>query len=112
MIARIWHGWTTPGNADAYQRLLQQEILPGIRERNPGGLRSIDVLRRPDGDAVEFVTVMRFESLDDIRQFVGDDVEKAYVPAPARELLSHFESRAQHYEIRHSIDGIPASSED
>ena len=30
MIARIWHGYTTPENADAYQHLLQTEILPAI----------------------------------------------------------------------------------
>lgn len=102
MIARIWHGWTTPGKADAYQRLLETEVLPGILAKEIAGLRSIDVLRRADGDEIEFVTVMRFESLADIREFVGDDAEKAYVPPAARELLSHFESRAQHYEVRHS----------
>lgn len=102
MIARVWHGWTTPGNADAYQRLLEQEVLPGILAKGIAGLQSIDVLRREDGDAVEFMTLMRFDSLDDIRRFVGEDAERAYVPAAARELLSHFEDRAQHYEIRHS----------
>jgi len=32
MIARIWHGWTTPENADAYASLLRTEVLPGIAE--------------------------------------------------------------------------------
>ena len=102
MIARVWHGWTTPGNADAYQRLLERDVLPGILGKGIAGLRSIDVLRREDGDEVEFMTLMRFESLDDILGFVGEDAEKAYVPAGARELLAHFEDRAQHYEIRHT----------
>jgi hypothetical protein len=30
MIARIWRGWTTPENADAHQRIVSQEVLPGI----------------------------------------------------------------------------------
>ena len=30
MIGRIWHGWTTQANADAYEALLKREILPGI----------------------------------------------------------------------------------
>ena len=27
MISRIWHGWTTPENADAYEQLLRHEII-------------------------------------------------------------------------------------
>jgi hypothetical protein len=30
MIARLWHGWTTPENADVYENLLKTEIFPGI----------------------------------------------------------------------------------
>jgi len=33
MIGRIWHGWTTPANADAYEALLKSEIFVGIRDR-------------------------------------------------------------------------------
>jgi antibiotic biosynthesis monooxygenase (ABM) superfamily enzyme len=104
MIARIWHGWTAPDNADAYQRLLETEVLPGIVAMKVAGFLGVEVLRRDVGDEVEFVTFMRFESLDDIRRFAGDDPEKAYVPDAARALLAHFDERSQHYEIRHVVD--------
>ena len=30
MIARVWHGWTSRQNADAYERHLRTKVLPGI----------------------------------------------------------------------------------
>ena len=56
MISRIWHGWTTPANADAYEQLLRSEIFAGILGRGIAGFRRIQLLRRPAGDGVEFVT--------------------------------------------------------
>lgn len=46
MISRIWHGWTTPENADAYEALLKSEIFIGIRNRGIAGFRGIQLLRR------------------------------------------------------------------
>lgn len=100
MIERIWHGWTTRGNADAYERLLRGRIVPAIVGRGIGGLHCIDLLRREAGEEVEFVTVMRFESTAAVRAFAGDDHEKAVVPAEARALLARFDERAAHYEVR------------
>lgn len=103
MIARIWHGWTTPEQADAYERLLREEIIPGIEAKGVRGYRGIEVLRRPleDTNEVEFVTMMRFDSLDAVRKFVGDDYEHAYVPEKARNVLKRFDDRTIHFEIRH-----------
>lgn len=41
MMGRIWHGWTTPSNADAYESLLKSEIFIGIRDRQIDGYRGI-----------------------------------------------------------------------
>jgi heme-degrading monooxygenase HmoA len=100
MICRIWHGWTTPGNADAYERLLRSEIFQGIAARRIPGYHGIELLRRPAGDSVEFVTVMWFESLDAVRAFAGADYEVAVVPPAARALLERFDARSAHYEVR------------
>lgn len=105
MIARIWHGWTTPPNADAYETLLTTEILPGIAAKQLPGYRGPHVLRRPDGHEVEFVTILWFESLDGIRALAGDDHEAAYVPPKARALLARFDARSQHYDVRLPPDG-------
>jgi len=104
MIERAWHGWTTAANADTYERLLKEEIFPGIAAKQIPGYLGIRLLRRalPDGD-VEFVTIMSFESLTAVRAFGGDDYEKAYVPAKTRAVLARFEERSQHYELREDL---------
>jgi len=100
MIGRIWHGWTTPQNADVYEGLLKEEIFTGIANRKIEGYRGIQLLRRDVGSEVEFVTIMWFDSLDSVRAFAGEDYEQAVVPPKARAVLSHFDARSQHYEIR------------
>ncbi len=100
MINRIWHGWTTQRNADAYEKLFKEEIFIGIQSRHIQGFKNIQLLRRDAGEEVEFVTIMLFDSLDAVREFAGEDYEVAVVPPKARELLSHFYERSQHYDVR------------
>lgn len=98
MIARVWRGWASPENAPAYERLVSTEVLPGIARRGIHGYRGAYLLRRDVGDEVEFSTILLFDSLDALREFGGDDYEKAYVPPPAREVLSRFDETSAHYE--------------
>ena len=100
MIARIWHGWTSPSNADLYESLLKSEIFIGIQDRRISGYKGIQLLRRKVGDEVEFVTIMWFDLIDTVRAFAGEDFELAVVPPKARALLSRFDARSQHYEVR------------
>src|SRR5512147_2016340 len=100
MIVRIWHGWTSPDNADTYEALLKEEIFVGIENRRTPGFNGIQLLRRAAGAEVEFVTIMRFDSLAAVREFAGDDYEVAVVPPKARAVLTRFDERSQHYEVR------------
>jgi heme-degrading monooxygenase HmoA len=103
MISRIWHGWITPKNAGIYENLLKTEIFPGIASKNVSGYRGIQLFRRPLDSEIEFITIMWFESWDAVKQFAGEDYEKAYVPPKARNVLSRYDDRSQHYEIRENI---------
>ena len=106
MITRIWHGWTGKDQADAYERLLAQEIGPGIAARGIDGVGGPQVLRRDGGDGdVEFVTVMTFSGWAAVAAFAGTDPEAAVVPAAARRLLKRFDQRSQHYEVVLDEDG-------
>lgn len=105
MISRVWHGWTTPANADAYEALLQNEIFAGIQRRQIAGYRGIHLLRRDVGDEVEFITIMWFDSLQAVRTFAGEDYEVAVVPPEARALLSRFDERSQHYQVKTKVGG-------
>jgi heme-degrading monooxygenase HmoA len=100
VISRIWHGYTAPGDADTYEQLLRDEIFTGIADRNIEGFREIQLFRRSTDGEVEFVTVMWFDSLDAVRTFAGSDYELAVVPPAARAVLSRFDERSQHYEVR------------
>jgi len=110
MIARVWHGWTTPENADAYQELLEQVVFPGIAAKAVRGYLGIELFRRPRGDSgeVEFLTIMRFDSLESVRDFAGADFETAYVPDAARKLLARFDTRSAHYEVLERISYSPS----
>jgi heme-degrading monooxygenase HmoA len=100
MISRIWRGWTSRQNADAYESLLKAEIFTGIIERGITGFQGIDLLRRELEEEVEFATIMWFDSVLAVRTFAGEDYERAVVPAKARLLLKRFDERAAHYEVR------------
>lgn len=112
MIKRIWHGWTTPDDADRYEALLRAEIFPGIAGKGVDGYRGVELLRRdarrpdgaPGGDGevgeVEFVTIMTFDSMDAVAEFAGADPGAAYVPPAARQVLARFDERVRHYEVR------------
>lgn len=100
MIKRVWHGWTTPGNADAYEALLHESVFPGIEAKAIPGYRGIELLRRDLGHEVEFATVMTFDSLASVVAFQGEDHERAYVPEEARKVLRRWDQRSAHYELR------------
>jgi hypothetical protein len=104
MIGRIWHGWTTDANAEVYEKLLLTEIFPGIAAKGVAGYRGLQLFRRPLGpDEVEFLTILFFDSWEAVKEFAGEDYETAYVPLKAREVLSRFDDRSQHYEIRERL---------
>ena len=97
MIVRIWRGWTTRADAQAYESLLRDEIFPGIAARGIKGYRGIRLLRRDEAGEAEFMTVMRFDSLRDVRDFAGQNYERAVVPPKAQALLARCDERATHY---------------
>jgi heme-degrading monooxygenase HmoA len=99
MICRLWRGWTSPGNADAYERIVLGEVIPGIEARNIPGFRHIDLMKRELADEVEFQTLMWFDSLDAIKAFAADDYSVSHVPPQARAVLQRFDDRASHYEV-------------
>ncbi|MBG0860135.1 MAG: antibiotic biosynthesis monooxygenase [Bacteroidales bacterium] len=99
MISRIWHGYTTKGNADTYQKLLKSEIFIGIHNRNIQGYKGIQLLRRELESETEFITIMWFDSIAAVKEFAGDDFEVAVVPDKAQKVLSHYDKKSQHYNV-------------
>jgi heme-degrading monooxygenase HmoA len=99
MICRVWRGWTTKENAEAYERIVRGQVIPGIEARRIPGFRSIDLVRRERDRDVEFMTLMWFDSLEAVKAFMGDDYEVAHVPAEAQAVLADFDGRSAHYQV-------------
>src|SRR5215216_4901008 len=102
MIKRIWHGWTTNQNAEAYEALLRHEVFLNIANRKINGFRGIELLKRELGEEVEFVTIMSFDNLESIVEFAGKNYETAVVPEQAQRLLSRYDGISQHYDLLHN----------
>ena len=98
MVARLWHGYApTQEHADAYEAMLKPELLPGISAKK--GYLGSHLMRRSVGGEIEFITILFFDSLDDIKALTGPDYETAVVPEVRKQHLSRYDAKATHYEV-------------
>ena len=96
MIARVWHGATAAEDGDAYAAYVEETGMTNARKIR--GSRGTLVLRHADGERTEFETVFLFDSLEDVRAFAGDDIEKAvFYPEDDRYLIER-DPGVIHYE--------------
>ncbi len=100
MIARHWRGWTKVGDADAYESLLKEKVLPALQQI--AGYKGGYILRDDGPSEAEFVVVNLFESLDAVKRFAGPDYRTPVFEPEARRLLSRVEPVAMHYAVRAS----------
>ncbi len=100
MIARVWRGWTSAENANAYEKLLQEVVYPGLAKIE--GYRGGYILRQDGKTEVEFVTVNLFESLEAVKAFAGEEYEVPVFEPEAKHLLSKIELVARHYDVKRS----------
>jgi len=98
MIARIWHGWTKPADAKTYEELLRNEIFPSIAARKIDGYRGAELFVREDGNEVEFVTLLRFDSMDAVTEFSGPETSKPVIFPKVEALITRME-QARHYRV-------------
>ncbi len=97
MIVRMWHGRVPAGKAAAYRDFLNQRAIPDYRS-TPGNL-SVHILERSQGEVTHFITLTFWESLEAIRAFAGEDVERAKYYPEDRDFLLEFEPTVVHYEV-------------
>jgi antibiotic biosynthesis monooxygenase (ABM) superfamily enzyme len=98
MIARIWHGWTKRADAKAYEEMLRDEIFPSIAARKINGYRGAELFIREDDDEIEFLTLLRFDSMDAVKEFAGADTSKPVIFPKAEALITRME-QALHYRV-------------
>ena len=99
MIARIWHGWTKPADAATYEELLRTKILPGIARQNIPGYRGAELFIHENTHEMEFVTLLRFDSMDAVVLFAGPDAARPVIHSDAEPLLTRMDTHSRHYRV-------------
>ena len=100
MIARIWYGWTTRENAGKYEKLMREEVLLEIAKRSIPGYKGAEILIRDAGnDEMEFITILRFDTLDAVKLFAGKNHELPVIPPECKKMLKRHSEKSRHYQI-------------
>jgi heme-degrading monooxygenase HmoA len=101
-VSRIWHGWTTKEDAASFEKMLVKEILPGIERNKPKGYLGVQLLKREVANEVEFTTIMWFESIEAVKNFAGEDYEKAHIDPKVASLLLRYDATSAHLQLRYT----------
>jgi antibiotic biosynthesis monooxygenase (ABM) superfamily enzyme len=107
VINRLWYGWTTTENADRFETLLRNNIIPEVEQRGLQGYKGAQLMRRDESHEVEFVTVLKFDTLADVEAFAGKKYQQAMVTDKVRELLLRYSTVSYHYEVKAEFSTQP-----
>ena len=97
MIARIWHGRTKAEDYEAYTAFLKQQAIPDYRETE--GFVRLVFLRNIKGEEGHFMLITFWENLEVVKNFAGEDYEKAKYYSEDKDFLLEFEEKVTHYEV-------------
>jgi len=103
MVARIWRGYTSFENADAYENFLKTEFMPSVEAKKIPGYKRFELMRKNGSEEISFITIMWFDSIEHIKNFAGNDYEKAVVHPKAQTLLKRYDTVSEHYEVKHEL---------
>lgn len=110
MICRMWKGWTRPGDADAYEAYLRDDLFVRVAaELRDRGYRGHHVLRINREAESEFVTLVWFTSLEAVQSFAGNTYETPVLSPTARRLLARYDERCEHYTLRLGAAPLPGA---
>ena len=97
MIARTWQGAVRREDGDVYGDYLRETGLADYAATE--GNRGVWMLRRDDGELTHFLMFTLWDSMDAVREFAGDDPERAvFYPEDDRYLLAR-DDHVTHFEV-------------
>jgi len=97
MIARFWTAKTSQAQAPVYTDHLKNNVLATLREVD--GYVGAKLLEREADGGIEIVVITFWQSLDSVRKFAGDDIERAVVSDEIAPLLLYYDQRVRHYGV-------------
>ena len=102
MIVREWRGRVAASRKEDYAAHFRQRVAEELRG-SPGFLGA-ELVRRSLGDArVEYTVLSRWEDMNAIRGFAGDDPSAAVVEPGAIQALDDNDTRVVHHERIESV---------
>ena len=99
IVAREWRGRVAPARADEYYRYLQGGVA---KIRSVPGNLGVEIMRRNESGAVEYVVISYWVSREAIKAYAGQDIEKPHHLPKDRELLLELPTRVLHYDVIHT----------
>jgi heme-degrading monooxygenase HmoA len=97
MIARIWHGKTNKSDFEHYSNFLKETAIPDYKKTT--GFKGLTFLRNIKNNDAHFTLITYWENLEIIKNFAGEDFEKAKYYPEDNNFLLEFEERVEHYEV-------------
>lgn len=97
VVARVWHGVTPKSKSAEYLDYLRET---GMKDyAGTAGNLGASILVRHDGNKTEFVVISLWNSIEDIKKFAGENVEKARYYPKDRSFLLELEPKVKHYDV-------------
>jgi heme-degrading monooxygenase HmoA len=97
MIERHWKGIARLDQAEKYVEHLMTDTFPKLHSIK--GFIRASILRRQVGDGMEFLIVTVWNSMSAIREFAGEQAEKAVVPEAVQRMMTAFDAVVSQYEV-------------
>lgn len=97
MIVRTWSGRASASNPDAYIAHFRRKVLPELR--TIAGFLGATLLSDDRESETEFLVLTRWQSMEAVRAFAGNDVTRALVDPEAVAALVSFDRVARHYQV-------------
>jgi heme-degrading monooxygenase HmoA len=97
VIARYWSARTSHDKAPHYAHHLETAVFAELTKLD--GFSNAMLLQRDLDDEVEVVVITFWESLESIRRFAGEPLDRAVVADRAMALLDDFDRQVRHYEV-------------
>jgi heme-degrading monooxygenase HmoA len=93
----MWRGSALPEKADDYVKHLQMSVLPELKQIH--GFEGVYLMKQDSSEAVEFIVLTLWESMDAIRKFAGENAEVAVVAPAAQAMFRDYDSTVKHFEV-------------
>lgn len=97
MIARIWKGRTRVEDAEKYTEFMKSRAVPDYKSTD--GFVKLTFLKRTDDNYAYFDLITFWENMEVIKNFAGNDVEKAKYYPEDKDFLIDFPEKVTHFEV-------------